>query len=87
MVVSTDAAIDTATVGGTDAAVVAATAVSTDAATAEPLVLVKRQAPAAEATGCILYRYGTFSTQLDIVRECGTGGSRWGPERGGPRPS
>ncbi|KAM8990255.1 melanocyte protein PMEL [Ara ararauna] len=77
---ATDAAVvgatavstDAATVGATDAAVVGATAVSTavstDAATAEPLVLVKRQAPAAEATGCILYRYGTFSTQLDIVQ-------------------
>ncbi|KAM4644114.1 melanocyte protein PMEL [Amazona ochrocephala] len=68
MAVSTD----TATVGATDAAVVGVTAVSTaaptDAATAEPLVLVKRQAPAAEATGCVLYRYGTFSTQLDIVQ-------------------
>lgn len=31
-------------------------------------MLVKRQAPAAEPTGCILYRYGTFSTQLDIVQ-------------------
>ncbi|XP_062486612.1 melanocyte protein PMEL isoform X1 [Pezoporus occidentalis] len=62
--VATDAATDTAT----DAAVVGATAGATDAATAEPLVLVKRQAPAAEATGCILYRYGTFSTQLDIVQ-------------------
>lgn len=41
-------------------------------------MLVKRQAPAADSTGCILYRYGTFSTQLNIVRECRAGG----PERG-----
>ncbi|XP_068777432.1 melanocyte protein PMEL [Struthio camelus] len=34
---------------------------------AEPLALVKRQAPGAEPTSCVLYRYGTFSTQLDIV--------------------
>ncbi|KAM9514527.1 melanocyte protein PMEL [Guaruba guarouba] len=65
---ATAGATDAATVGATDAAVVGATAGATDAATAEPLVLVKRQAPAAEATGCILYRYGTFSTQLDIVQ-------------------
>ncbi|KAK2511793.1 Pmel [Columba guinea] len=37
-------------------------------ATAEPLVLVKRQAPADEPTGCVLYRYGTFATQLEIVQ-------------------
>ncbi|XP_057256669.1 melanocyte protein PMEL [Pezoporus wallicus] len=76
MAEATDAATDAAVVGATDAAtdtatdaaVVGATAGATGAATAEPLVLVKRQAPAAEATGCILYRYGTFSTQLDIVQ-------------------
>ena len=46
-------------------------------------MLVKRQAPAAEPTGCILYRYGTFSTQLEIVRECqarGAGGAGVGAE-------
>lgn len=50
-------------------------------ATAEPLVLVKRQAPADEPTGCVLYRYGTFATQLEIVREWGVpvGRSRGGP--------
>lgn len=28
-------------------------------------LLVKRQAP----TGCLLYRYGTFATNLDIIRK------------------
>ncbi|NXU95222.1 PMEL protein, partial [Xiphorhynchus elegans] len=53
-----------ATVGATAGATVGATA----GATEEPLMLVKRQALAADSTGCILYRYGTFSTQLDIVQ-------------------
>ncbi|KAM9252161.1 melanocyte protein PMEL [Cariama cristata] len=63
-----------ATMGATAVSLAAATAGATAGATAapdgtaEPLVLVKRQAPAAEPTGCILYRYGTFSTQLDIVQ-------------------
>ncbi|XP_027764185.1 melanocyte protein PMEL [Empidonax traillii] len=61
-----------ATAGATVGATVGATALSlapaTAGATAEPLVLVKRQAPAADSTGCILYRYGTFSTQLNIVQ-------------------
>uniref|UniRef100_A0A663F1M9 Premelanosome protein n=1 Tax=Aquila chrysaetos chrysaetos TaxID=223781 RepID=A0A663F1M9_AQUCH len=67
-----------ATVGATAVSLAAATAAATAGATAgataapdstaEPLVLVKRQAPAADSTGCILYRYGTFSTQLDIVQ-------------------
>nr|XP_048687575.1 melanocyte protein PMEL [Caretta caretta] len=35
-----------------------------DPATPEVLVLAKRQAPA----GCVLYRYGTFSTELEIVQ-------------------
>ncbi|CAM9946885.1 unnamed protein product [Bubo scandiacus] len=62
------------TVGATAVSLAAATSGATSGATAapdgtaEPLVLVKRQAPAAEGTGCILYRYGTFSTQLDIVQ-------------------
>ncbi|XP_038234194.2 melanocyte protein PMEL [Dermochelys coriacea] len=37
---------------------------NTDPATPEALVLAKRQAPA----GCLLYRYGTFSTELEIVQ-------------------
>ncbi|NXA12956.1 PMEL protein, partial [Sapayoa aenigma] len=53
-----------ATVGATAVSLAAATA----GATAEPLVLVKRQASAVDSTGCILYRYGTFSTQLNIVQ-------------------
>ncbi|CAN8207202.1 unnamed protein product [Coccothraustes coccothraustes] len=36
--------------------------------TAQPLALVKRQAPAQDVPGCVLYRYGTFATQLDIVQ-------------------
>ncbi|XP_030366358.1 melanocyte protein PMEL [Strigops habroptila] len=72
MIGATDGAMvgaaDGATVGATDGATDGATVGATARATAEPLVLVKRQAPAAEATGCILYRYGTFSTQLDIVQ-------------------
>ncbi|XP_042652705.1 melanocyte protein PMEL [Tyto alba] len=47
---------------------VTAGAAAAPASSAEPLVLVKRQAPVAKVTGCILYRYGTFSTQLDIVQ-------------------
>lgn len=42
---------------------------ATAGATAEPLLLVKRQAPEAEPSGCVLYRYGSFSTELNIVRE------------------
>ncbi|NXW90304.1 PMEL protein, partial [Alopecoenas beccarii] len=60
--VSMAAATSGATIGGTSGA----TAVPE--ATAEPLVLVKRQAPAAEPAGCVLYRYGTFATQLEIVQ-------------------
>lgn len=71
--------------GATAGATAGATDGATDGATAtpgEPLALVKRQAPAAEPTGCVLYRYGTFSAQLDIVRECrGPGG---GPGGAGP---
>lgn len=44
---------------------------------------MKRQAPEAEPTGCVLYRYGTFSTELNIVREHRAegpgGGPEWGP--------
>lgn len=71
------------------AATAGATAGATDApaGTAEPLVLVKRQAPAAEPIGCILYRYGTFSTQLDIVRECRAGGPGRGGAWGGAEPT
>ncbi|XP_075593722.1 melanocyte protein PMEL isoform X2 [Balearica regulorum gibbericeps] len=74
LVEATAGATAGATVGTTSVPLVAATAGATAGATAtpdgtaEPLVLVKRQAPAAESTGCILYRYGTFSTQLDIVQ-------------------
>ena len=65
------------TVGATDGDAVGPIAVATAesiadptaGATAEPLLLVKRQAPEAEPTGCILYRYGTFSTELSIIRE------------------
>ncbi|XP_027563345.1 melanocyte protein PMEL-like, partial [Neopelma chrysocephalum] len=61
-----------ATVGATAVSLAAATAGATTGATAgasaAPLVLVKRQALGADSTGCILYRYGTFSTQLDIVQ-------------------
>uniref|UniRef100_A0A8C5MN09 Premelanosome protein n=1 Tax=Leptobrachium leishanense TaxID=445787 RepID=A0A8C5MN09_9ANUR len=35
-------------------------------ATEQVLILAKRQAP--EAVGCILYRYGTFATELDVVQ-------------------
>ncbi|XP_074785673.1 melanocyte protein PMEL, partial [Athene noctua] len=55
-----------ATAGATSGATAGATAVPDGPA--EPLVLVKRQAPAAEPAACVLYRYGTFSTQLDIVQ-------------------
>lgn len=42
----------------------------------DALMLVKRQVP----LDCVLYRYGSFSLTLDIVREsclC------WGPRKGG----
>ncbi|XP_054663079.1 melanocyte protein PMEL [Grus americana] len=74
LVEATAGATAGATVGATSVSLLAATAGATAGAaatpdgTAEPLVLVKRQALAAESTGCILYRYGTFSTQLDIVQ-------------------
>ncbi|XP_025911704.1 melanocyte protein PMEL [Apteryx rowi] len=54
-----------APIAGATAGLAASTAAPEGAA--EPLALAKRQAPGAEPTGCILYRYGTFSTQLDIV--------------------
>ncbi|NWV80754.1 PMEL protein, partial [Dasyornis broadbenti] len=65
-----------ATVGATAVSLAAATAGNTPGATAgatagatvQPLALVKRQAPAEDSPGCILYRYGTFATQLDIVQ-------------------
>ncbi|NXC40229.1 PMEL protein, partial [Penelope pileata] len=61
-----------ATVGATLGATAGATAISpgvaTAGATAEPQLLVKRQAPVAEPVDCVLYRYGTFSTQLNIVQ-------------------
>lgn len=53
-------------------------------------MLVKRQAPADEPTGCILYRYGTFATQLEIVREWGVPGGPRGPggsQRGQTHPT
>ncbi|NXN99755.1 PMEL protein, partial [Rhinopomastus cyanomelas] len=73
--VAVDATVG-ATVGPTAVSLAAATAgaaagttASATAGTAAPLLLVKRQAPAAqEPTGCILYRYGTFSTELEIVQ-------------------
>ncbi|NXB93279.1 PMEL protein, partial [Vidua chalybeata] len=57
-----------ATVGATAGATAGAIAGATAGATAQPLALVKRQAPAEGSPGCVLYRYGTFSTQLDIVQ-------------------
>ncbi|NXC01293.1 PMEL protein, partial [Orthonyx spaldingii] len=60
------------TVGATAVSLAAATAGNTPGATAgataQPLALVKRQAPAEDSPGCVLYRYGTFATQLDIVQ-------------------
>ncbi|NXI85461.1 PMEL protein, partial [Rhipidura dahli] len=61
-----------ATAGGTAGAATAgaatAAAATAGSATAQPLALVKRQAPAENFPGCLLYRYGTFATQLDIVQ-------------------
>ncbi|NXR77273.1 PMEL protein, partial [Pycnonotus jocosus] len=65
--VTVDATIG-ATVGATAVSLAAATAGATAGATAQPLALVKRQAPAEDSPGCVLYRYGSFSTQLDIVQ-------------------
>ncbi|XP_071276568.1 melanocyte protein PMEL isoform X1 [Agelaius tricolor] len=69
-----DATIE-ATVGATAVSLAAATAGATAGATsgatsgttAQPLALVKRQAPLGDVP-CVLYRYGTFATQLDIVQ-------------------
>ncbi|XP_068034554.1 melanocyte protein PMEL-like [Anomalospiza imberbis] len=66
--VSLAAATAGATAGATAAATAGATAAATAGATAQPLALVKRQAPAEDSPGCVLYRYGTFATQLDIVQ-------------------
>ncbi|XP_053154358.1 melanocyte protein PMEL isoform X3 [Hemicordylus capensis] len=55
-----DAAEDPVTIDLTVSVVPDAETVATEAA----LILVKRQAPA----GCLLYRYGTFATALDIVQ-------------------
>lgn len=35
--------------------------------TNEVLLLAKRQAPEGPLVGCLLYRYGTFAADLDIV--------------------
>ncbi|NXJ11745.1 PMEL protein, partial [Odontophorus gujanensis] len=56
------------TAGATAGATAGSSGSGTTETTAEPLLLVKRQAPEAEPTGCVLYRYGTFSTELNIVR-------------------
>ncbi|KAM4751748.1 LOW QUALITY PROTEIN: melanocyte protein PMEL-like [Cyanocitta cristata] len=68
---ATAASLAAATAGNTPGATAgSATAASATAGTtAQPLALVKRQAPAENFPGCVLYRYGTFATQLDIVRE------------------
>lgn len=36
-------------------------------ANGEVLLLAKRQAPEGPIVGCLLYRYGTFAADLDIV--------------------
>lgn len=56
-----DAAEDTATVNLTANTTPDAGTVVTEAVQ----IVVKRQAP----SSCLLYRYGTFATALDIVRE------------------
>ncbi|XP_065609957.1 melanocyte protein PMEL [Cyrtonyx montezumae] len=56
------------TAGATAGATAVSSGSGTAETTAEPLLLVKRQAPEAEPTGCVLYRYGTFSTELNIVQ-------------------
>ncbi|XP_054374404.1 melanocyte protein PMEL [Molothrus ater] len=69
-----DATVE-ATVGATAVSLAAATAGTTAGATAgatsgttaQPLALVKRQAPLGDVP-CVLYRYGTFATQLEIVQ-------------------
>ncbi|XP_030823120.1 melanocyte protein PMEL [Camarhynchus parvulus] len=71
LAVTADATIE-ATVGASAASLAAATAGATSGptsgTTAQPLALVKRQAPVEDVPGCVLYRYGTFATQLDIVQ-------------------
>ncbi|KAM3848709.1 melanocyte protein PMEL [Vipera latastei] len=54
-----DTSEDTATINPVDS-VMPATGIVTDVVQ----LLVKRQAP----TGCLLYRYGTFATNLDIIQ-------------------
>ncbi|NXS18242.1 PMEL protein, partial [Mystacornis crossleyi] len=66
---ATAVSLAAATAGMTPGATAAATAGSAAAGTAaQPLALVKRQAPLESFPGCVLYRYGTFATQLDIVQ-------------------
>nr|AAD12180.2 WS5 [Coturnix coturnix]AAS82576.1 WS5 [Coturnix coturnix] len=69
---ATAGAIADPTAGATAGAIADPTAGAiadpTAGSTAEPLLLVKRQAPESEPTGCVLYRYGSFSTELNIVQ-------------------
>ncbi|KYO17570.1 melanocyte protein PMEL [Alligator mississippiensis] len=54
-----------ASVASTSSGTAEVTASTAVPSAAPALVLAKRQAP---PNGCVLYRYGTFSTQLDIVQ-------------------
>uniref|UniRef100_A0A8C9G2P8 Premelanosome protein n=1 Tax=Pavo cristatus TaxID=9049 RepID=A0A8C9G2P8_PAVCR len=67
-VAATAESIADLTAGATAGATAVSSGSATAGDTAEPLLLVKRQAPEAEPTGCVLYRYGTFSTELSIVQ-------------------
>ncbi|NWW28564.1 PMEL protein, partial [Falcunculus frontatus] len=70
-VAATSVSLAAATAGNTPGATPGATATAgsaTAGTTAQPLALVKRQAPLESFPGCVLYRYGTFATQLDIVQ-------------------
>ncbi|NXI17608.1 PMEL protein, partial [Irena cyanogastra] len=65
---ATAASLAAATAGATPGATAGATAGAAAGTTAQPLALVKRQAPAQDPPGCVLYRYGSFATELDIVQ-------------------
>lgn len=62
---ATEAAQDVASAVPTQA--VANEVVTVTEANGEVLLLAKRQAPEGPIVGCLLYRYGTFAADLDIV--------------------
>ncbi|XP_041097872.1 premelanosome protein a isoform X2 [Polyodon spathula] len=61
-------AVEASTVA-VEVSTMAAVAVEASTVAAEvPLIVAKRQAPATAEESCLLYRYGSFSTSIDIVQ-------------------